>query len=49
MNTVKAVRRDDTSWAIVFSSWMLSVVALVFAVAPIKRRVREGHGAAASP
>jgi hypothetical protein len=35
--------------AIVFGAWLLSVVALVFAVAPIARGVRAGLGIAASP
>lgn len=35
--------------AIVFAAWLLSVVALVFAVAPIVRGVRAGRGIAANP
>lgn len=35
--------------AIVFGAWLLSVVALVFAVVPIVRGVRAGRGIAASP
>jgi len=35
--------------AIVFAAWLLSVVALVFAVAPIVRGVRAGLGIAANP
>jgi hypothetical protein len=34
---------------IVFGAWLLSVVALVFAVAPIARSARAGLGIAASP
>jgi len=35
--------------AIVFAAWLLSVVALVFAVAPIVWGVRAGRGIAANP
>jgi hypothetical protein len=49
MLKVEVDRPNVVGSAIVFGAWLLSVVALVFAVAPIVRGMRAGVGIAASP
>lgn len=45
----EADRPNVLGSAIVFGAWLLSVVALVFGIAPIVRGARAGSGIAASP